>query len=292
MTSRREFHLLLAGGSAALLLPGRAAAQAGDLNVAPKRLVFGPGLRAASVYVFNRGGAPSTYEIELVDRVMTPEGQIRSVADVADDSATAAQRERLRSARSLIAFSPRRVTLAPGESQTIRLRVQRPADLPEGEYRTHLTVTQMPPAERGVTAEQVASQRPAEAISVTLTALFSATIPVIVRNGAVPASARIANVKNGPGARNPTEGVLSFDLLREGAGSVYGDLVVRSAGAPATAAPLGELRGIGVYPEVDGRPVRVPLSRSLKPGEQVEVQFVDDDHAPGRVLASARHTAT
>lgn len=292
MATRRNFnHALLAGVGFALLGGREALAQRADLNLTPKRVVFPPTSRAATVYVFNRGTGSSTYVVELVDRVMTAEGSIRSLADLAEDAGSAVQRERLRSARSFVTYSPRRFTLMGGESQTLRLRVARPADLPEGEYRTHLTVTQMPPPESGVTPEQATSSAP-NAIAISMTALYSASIPLIVRQGAAAASAGIAKVGYEPGPSGAAEPKLVVELIRDGAASVYGDLVVRPLGDTKPASQLGVARGIGVYPEIDRRPVRIPLKRPLARGEQVEVLFIDDDQRAGQTLASARYAAT
>ena len=55
-----------------------------DLNISPRRVTFDETERSASVYVFNQGDTPATYTVELVDRVMSPDGQIRAVADAPD----------------------------------------------------------------------------------------------------------------------------------------------------------------------------------------------------------------
>jgi len=129
----------------------------GDINISPKRVVFGPNGRGATVYVFNRGTAPATYSIAVVDRAMMPDGRIEAIDDVNKNAAEASVAARVKSAKSLVIFTPRRVTLQPNESQTIRLRALRPSNLALGEYRTHLTVTALPPEDVGLTAEPLRS---------------------------------------------------------------------------------------------------------------------------------------
>src|ERR1700756_4358671 len=185
MLSRRAFaasSLLVAGlGGAAWSAP--AFAQGGaDLNVSPKRLVFKQNARIDSVLIFNSGDAAATYNISCIDRLMTVDGGLHALggADLKPDVAALAGK--VRSARALVLFTPRRVTLQPGETQTVRIRVTRPADLAPGEYRTHLTVTAVPPQDQGLTAEQAGQAAPTE-MSVRLIPLFSISIPIIVRQG-------------------------------------------------------------------------------------------------------------
>ena len=78
--------------------------------------------------------------------------------------------------------------------------------------------------------------------------------------------------------------ILAFDLARLGANSLFGNLEVRSAGGDDV---IGLARGVGVYPEIDSRLVRIPLRRQPAAGEVLEVTFVDDDLTPGRVVAKA-----
>lgn len=258
------------------------AAGGADLNISPKRVVFGAADRTATVFVFNRGTEPAVYAVELVDRVMRPDGQI--VAATAQTPVP--------SAKPFITYTPRRVTLAPGESQTIRLRVLRPADLAAGEYRTHFTVTALPPEDTGLTAEQAGAPLREGQVGTRITTLISLSIPLIVRQGPADATAALEGVRyavetvqteTGASAQ---VGVVTFDLARRGAGSLYGDIEVRGDRG-ARGEPIGGVRGLGVYPEIDRRNVRVVLTRIPAKGERLTVVFKDDDAAPGVALATA-----
>jgi hypothetical protein len=76
-----------------------------DLNISPRRVTFAEGERAATVYIFNQGDTPATYTVELVDRVMQPDGQIVAQADALDAP-------RSPSAQPFIQYTPRRVGAA------------------------------------------------------------------------------------------------------------------------------------------------------------------------------------
>ena len=157
----------LAALAVATLLAGAAGAQdraptavgptptaGANLNITPKRLRFDNAHRSASVYIFNQGGAPATFDISLVDRAMLPDGRIAPVDEVALDAVHKGVAERVRSAKSMLIAAPRRVTLAPGKGQTIRIRATPEGGAGASEYRTHLTVTTVPPRDVGFTAEQ------------------------------------------------------------------------------------------------------------------------------------------
>jgi len=255
-----------------LAIVGPAGAQVGaDLNISPKRVVFEPGERSATVYIFNQGDQPATYSVELVDRIMLPDGQIIAAAD--QPGAT------VDSAADLVQYTPRRITLQPRESQAIRVRARPGAG---GEHRTHLTVTALPSESAGFTVEQ-AVQPGADEVAVQVVALFSVSVPVIVRDG--PADARAA-VEGLSVLQGETGQVLSLDLVRLGASSVYGDVEVRLGEGP-DAPLLTAVRGVAVYPEIERRTVATLLPMPLTSGQTVTVTYRDDDARPGEVLATA-----
>jgi P pilus assembly chaperone PapD len=291
------FGLVATAGALCCVNPTASLAQgAADLNLSPKRVVFDPQTRSAVVYVFNRGTAASTYNIELSDKVMTPDGQIRdadAVAKLPEGSTPAAQ---LKSAKSMIVFTPRHVTLEGGASQVIRLRVLRPADLAAGEYRSHLTVTQVPPNDAGLTAEQAAGTDEKQ-LSVHLTAQFSISIPLIVRQGPADIRAAIDHVsyavraapRSEPGSASSV-GVISMDLARQGASSLFGDVEVYTLVKGKQGDIIGALRGVGVYPEVDHRAVDLTLARKVASGEQLMVIYRSQDAKPGDFLAKTDYS--
>ncbi len=69
---------------------------------------------------------------------------------------------------------------------------------------------------------------------------------------------------------------LIFDLTRTGSGSIFGNLEVKSQDKKHNDI-IGYIRGIAVYPEIDGRRVAIPLTRVPQSGETVSVTFISDD---------------
>ena len=288
--------LAVAAARPALAQPASASAASVNafLNITPKRLTFDGRRRIGSVVLLNQGTGPITVDIGLIDRVMLTDGQIFAVADAdkRDDGKVATGQ--LKSAKELLQLSPRRATLQPGRPQTVRVRLASLPDAAAGEHRSHLTVTTLPPRDTGATAEAAAAGRATGELSFQITAIYGLSIPIIVRPAEVDVRASLDGARvefsetsaDGRAAPRRTA-VLALDLVRGGASSVYGNFEVRVVGDKKGADPLGIARGVGVYPEIPRRAVRIPLSRAPAAGEQLEVTFTDDDTSPGKVLAKA-----
>ncbi len=262
-----------------------------NINISPKRVVF-PGVgRTSSVFIFNQGTTAGTFDIQVVDRIMLPSGQIVPLSDLEQNPEYKPVADLLKSAREMMLATPRRARLDPGKGQTIRIRAGAAGAVPPGEYRTHLTITAVPPADTGVTAEEAASRSSGE-LRFRINSVLGISIPLIVRVGPVDVRAGIENAHVGyedigsapdqPAKRTP---VLSFDLVRLGANSLFGNIEVRGAKERGDKEPIGFVRGVGVYPEIGRRTLRIPLTRAPAPGEELEVLFRDDDVAPGTQLA-------
>lgn len=284
-------------GAASVVLPAPARAQAppasvappggtASVNLNPKRLIFDRPGKSATVSVASSGGAGS-FDVELVDRVMLPDGQIVPASEAMDRPELA----RLKSAKAYLVATPRRIRVAAGGGQAIRVRATPSADLAPGEYRTHLTVTGIPPADSGLTAEQAAGRREGE-LSFRINSVLAISIPVILRVGPLDVRAAIERAAIGfemqsPDGKAPAvrTAMLSFDLVRLGANSLYGDVEVRGSKKQGGEL-IGAIRGIGVYPEIDRRQVKIALARLPVAGEQIAIQFRDDDSAPGKILST------
>lgn len=265
---------LLASLLLALALPAHA-----DLMLHPTRLVFEKNQRTAQIELINNGNKPATYRISLVNRRMTEAGQFE-VADSAGPGEHFAD--------DMLRFSPRQVTLEPGTAQTVRVMLRKPAELAEGEYRSHLQFDKLPDVEGSASIENQGQAADGKGIGVVLTALVGASVPVIVRHGATSATVSLSHLAlQKDEAQHP---LLTLQFEREGSSSVYGDLSViftPRAGKPQTLAQVG---GIAVYTPNRVRqaalPLEVPAGVTLAHGT-LEVSYRDRPEAGGKVLAQA-----
>lgn len=107
--------------------------------VAPVAFEMGPGKHNADVFVVNNSN--DVQEIQLEARYGIPSNLNDGTIGIAFLENLTGQEP---NASPWIRFFPRRVQLKPGEQQTIRMLVQPPADLPDGEYWSRIVVTQEP----------------------------------------------------------------------------------------------------------------------------------------------------
>jgi P pilus assembly chaperone PapD len=254
--------------ASAMSMSSAPAQAAGDLLVAPTRVVL-DGQRGTEVILNNIGSETATYRISIELRRMTSEGRLEDVTEQEENEIEQA-------AKAMIRYAPRRVTLPPNQPQAIRLGVRAPEGLADGEYRAHLLFRAIPDA-RAVTAQKV----PEGGFSIALTPIYGVTIPVIIRQGNLQATAAIAN---GRLEQDPDGQVLSFDISRSGDRSVYGEIRVTK---PGVSEPLMVARGIAVYREVNQRKVTLPIppevAAQLK--GQVSVEYYETENAGGGLIA-------
>lgn len=223
-------------------LPGSGGA--GDLLVAPTRVVLEGSKRSAELTLLNVGTKAATYRISFLEMEMTPEGELKELA-------TPPPEKKLSS--KLIRYSPREVLLEPGVSQTIRLQVRKPAELATGEYRSHLLLRAVPPAEEPLPEGEGEDRT----FQIRLIPVFGVTIPVIVRHGSVSGEALLSGLEVAPGPDGSA--VARLTIGRTGSASLYGNLTVRYAPPGGKESVVGELNGVGVYAELSERRLTVPL---------------------------------
>jgi len=234
--SRRFAGLLLATFAAGMALPPPLAAQ-GDLLIAPTRLIL-DGRRGGEVILSNIGSEEATYRVTVELRRMTPDGELEPVEEGAANVTE-------RAALEMIRYAPRRVILPPGEPQAIRISARPGAELPDGEYRVHMSFAALPKV-RPV-APPADDAPPAEGFSVRIIPVFGITMPIIVRKGQLEVTGGLAN----PHLEETAEGTaFVVDVSRSGQASLYGDLLVYRNGSDE---PAFVARGLGVYPEIDNR---------------------------------------
>lgn len=229
----------------ALLLSAGAVLGQG-VSVAPSRIVLDGRTRSATVFVSNRSDQAETYRVSLSYWIMEQDGTLVRADSLAEDSADWAGH--------VLRYSPRRVVIPAGGSQTLRLLVRRPpgVDVEDREFRAHLSVRSVPTVPRLKEVEDQAPPREDNTILARLQASVETLVPVVVRFGRPEASLDLAGVAIGPdpGSGEPA---VQFTINRRGNRSVYGDLVVKHFAPDGSATCLYSARGIAIYAVNDHR---------------------------------------
>lgn len=252
------------------LAPMSARAATGDLLVAPTRLILA-GNSGGEVVVSNSGDSTTTYRVSLVLRRMREDGTLEAV-----DEANASQKDV--AALDLVTYAPRRVVLAPRQSQTVRIGARVPPTVPAGEYRAHLLFRAVPDAADPAAAP---TATPADGMSISLTPIYGVSIPVIVRVGDIGGGATLANAAI---VRTPGESGVGVDLMRSGDRSVYGTIDVLRGDDKQ---PLATIKGVAAYPEVARRHIVVPIdpAKLAKAGAPIRLRFTESDPAGGGAVS-------
>jgi hypothetical protein len=271
---RQSMRILAAWLLLALVQPAHA-----DLMLHPTRIVFEKNQRAAQIELINNGSKPATYRISLVNRRMTEDGKFEAADTAAPDE---------RFADGMLRFSPRQVTLQPGTAQTVRVMLRKPAELAEGEYRSHLQFDRLPDVEGSASIENRGQGADGKSIGIVLNALVGASVPVIVRHGTPSANVSLSHL-----ALQKDEGksrLLTLQFEREGSSSVYGDLSVTFTPRGGKPQMLAQIGGIAVYTPNRVRQASlaldVPAGVALAQGT-LEVSYRDRPEAGGKLLAQA-----
>lgn len=247
-----------------------AQAGVGDLLVAPTRIVM-DGRKGAEVILSNIGDETAVYRVSVELRRMTPDGQLVEIEAPGDKEKVA---------QEMITFSPRRVTLAPNQPQSIRIAARAPAGLPDGEYRAHLLFRAVPEA-KPVVAKPAEEQK---GLSFSITPIYGVTIPVIVRLGQLEVKAGIANVQL---VQQDGKAAVSLDLTRSGDRSTFGEVRVLKAGVKE---PIAIQRAVAVYTELGSRKVTIPFDETFKGDARgpVTVQYVETFADGNRTIAETQ----
>jgi hypothetical protein len=219
------------------------AASLGGLLVAPTRLVFDGRTRSAELTLVNTGRELATYRIVFVQMRLTETGGLLEVEDTVPGELFADK---------LVRYSPRQVELKPGEPQTVRLQLRKPADLAVGEYRSHLVFRAVP---RVSAADGERAGAPG--MNVSLVPIYGVAVPILVRHGVTAATARLSGLQ----IRRAEDGgrVLQFRVDREGNRSVYGNFTVTFLPASGPPSVVAIMNGVAVYTPGPTRLVQLAL---------------------------------
>jgi P pilus assembly chaperone PapD len=250
----------------------------GALQVLPTRVVFEGRTRSAQVSLINQGTETAIYRISFKNMRMTESGGYEDIKEPLPGEIFA---------KDFIRYSPRRVEIAPGASQTVRLLLRKNSDLPPGEYRSHMLFRSVPPKNSGKDIESLASDD--QQLKISLVPVFGITIPVIVRHGKISATAKLEDLKVYPSEKKVEDSILSLRIDRQGTRSLFGDLSVKfTPENSGDTLEVGRLNGIAVFTPNNSRKLNFKLTPpkgiELKRGT-ITVAYNMNDGDGNKVLA-------
>jgi len=229
-----------------LFVPALIFAQ-GNLLLTPKRIVFEGTKKSEELNLVNTGKDTARYVISFVQIRMKQDGSFETITQ--PDSAQFFADKNLR-------YFPRSVTLAPNETQSVKVQISNKSALEPGEYRSHLYFRSVPLQRPLGEAELV---KDTTGIVVKITPVFGFSIPVIIRVGENTAAVELSHIS--VQVQNDTLALAGLLLSRAGNMSVYGDISVDHTSPEGKVTRVGTVKGLAIYTPNQNRYVRIALNK-------------------------------
>lgn len=233
-----------------------------SLLVTPTRVTFDSRDRVEEVTLVNTSDEVRQYKLEWVEKTLSENNQYSNLseAEIADFAI----------ASPYIRFSPRRVTLKPGESQKVKLLARRKSDMNKPEYRSHLRFTALPTALTNADEDEEAS-----GIQLKLNLLLSYTIPVVLRTQATEVQVGIETIEFESINANNKQGDATVYITRKGNSSAYGNLtLLHRVGSNDAFEPVGYTNGVNIFHEQSRNKLIIPWTeKPYSPAGEIKVIF-------------------
>ena len=229
-----------------IIFPAVLSAQ--GLVIFPKRAVFEGRKRVQIFNLSNSGNDTATYDISYVQMRMNDGGGFENITE--PDSAQYFASPYLR-------YYPRRVVLAPHESQVVKIQLTKTNELVTGrEYRSHLYFRAVPGI-KPLGEEEI--QKDTTSISVHLVAVYGFTIANIIRRG--KSTTKVSISKLSFEMNNDTIPILKMEFTRTGNMSCYGDIVVNYISPGSKTTEVCKIQGFAVYTPGELRRSKIRLKK-------------------------------
>ena len=233
-----------------------------DMLISPTRVLMDDANHSATLVLRNPSDGSRTYRLSWQDKRANENGGYTMITED----------EEWPSAKDMIRLSPRQITVGPKENQTVRFSWRPPADLPSGEYRSHLLLQVIPDISEPTAT--IGIDGPKEGVGINVRMQMSFSIPVVVRHDTDAPQVSIKDVKAVP-AKDEKHLGLELTFNRAGNASSYGRVRVemqRNVDSPVE--QIGEYGELSIYQEVNQRKITIPLrDASIPEGALVRVAY-------------------
>src|SRR5690554_4466927 len=128
MTSKRATTNALIFGLALSLVTALtfSTASHAEMLISPLRLMLDSDNNTATLTIRNTGEGARSYRLGWLEQRMDENGSYHAIAE--------SEQSEWPSASSYLRFSPRQISVGPGENQTVRVSYRPPANMVQGEY--------------------------------------------------------------------------------------------------------------------------------------------------------------
>lgn len=245
-----------------------------ELMITPMTVIVKDNERFALVTLVNSSRELKTYEMGLNFTKMREEG---AMYDMVDKPVTDFDLSKH------ISFTPRRISLAPGASQKIRLAIRRPAEaIPPGDYRVHLVFSSVPAdgklskdgGSEPIPSTPQTAQNGEAKVKAGVRLYVGFSIPVILRVGKPDVSAQIGDMTLSKTDSGQMQ--VNLPILRQGGSySILGELRLYQTGADGKQEEIGSIGNANIFPEINRRVFRIVLTKPLKSGATVKAVYKD-----------------
>jgi P pilus assembly chaperone PapD len=244
----------------------------GDLLVSPVRVIFEGNKQKEEISLVNIGNDTTTYSVSFLQYNMNEDGNFVLIENPGEGQMFA---------DPYLRIFPRKVTLAPHESQVVRLQLRRKPDMMPGEYRSHLYFR----SEKESAPLSMEAKKDAKLMSIQITPVFGISIPVIIRSGDVKASSELSDMR----IENQQDTItnLKFVINRTGNMSVYGDIIAEYIPTKGKTVEIGLAKGVAVYTSISKRNFSVRIKTkglNLETGK-VKLRFTSPKDSPYELYA-------
>jgi hypothetical protein len=239
-------------------------ASAQEIMLTPGTLVLDAKDRSGEITVGNPGDSVASFRVEDSAFIQADDGQL---------SANSAAKPAF-SAQEMLRVGPRRFVLASGEGQTVRVAARVPEGLAPGEYRSHLSVTNLAEQKARADIGSAGSSNP-NSVSISIPMHVAYGVRVLLRHNVSPEGGRPSNVSL---RRDGANAFVGFDVDRLGATSL-----LASAEPFAQAADGRQLKAwtpvpTSIYAELPKRHFEAQiLSQELPPDSTMCVRLKHSD---------------
>lgn len=254
-----------------------------NLLISPLQVVMEGRDRSAHITLVNNGSETNTYRILWEQFV-----QVDKLGGYAPyfeaEKYNVVEPEGARHLKDFAVFSPRQITLAPGEKQTVRIAVRRPKDLALGEHKSHLKFQVLPKTSPNDVRQSDELKQSEVKFGARVNASFS--IPVIYRVGDYDVDVAIQTPRF---TVNESTGklIVHVPLTRSGLHGAIGEVSVYYTPNGGAESLIGSLGNANLFPELTSREVSVPTRLSgLNPGSiRIVYQKAEGQKADYETLA-------